>query len=576
MSQSKTVRNFDKWLKDYLLGQKKIELSDATRLEIKAKEEKVPFHEIIIREGYLKLEEVYQLASSVLAYDTFFFDDSGVNEEQLRLLSRKTMEKYTVIALNVDKEDRTITVAISNPSNLMALDEIRRETKLNPKPVFAIHSQIIEAMESNKSDLSSLMEEMSNANVTIEEEKEEELTDMTIDKGDEPIVVRMVNSILSEAIQHRASDIHIEPMEHSVRVRMRLDGMLVNKINNLDRSMLAPLISKIKVLSSMDITETRRPQDGRFRIKTGNGQQVDFRVSTMLTQFGEKAVLRVTIRDGQQYGLNTIGFDEEEQKIIQKLASRPYGLILVTGPTGSGKSTTLYGMLGHLNQTSKNIVTIEDPIEREIHGVIQTPVNVKSEVTFSSGLKTILRQDPDIIMVGEIRDKETAETTIQAALTGHLVLSTLHTNDSAGSIPRLMDMGIDSYKIPSALLATIAQRLLRKNCDSCSIDYQPNTEELAMLRSLAPDLDIPDDLVLKKGKGCKKCNNTGYRGRQGVFEILIMDDDIKELTLNGASATVIKKTAIEKGMKTMEYRGAEKVLDGLTTIEELQRVIFIN
>jgi type II secretory ATPase GspE/PulE/Tfp pilus assembly ATPase PilB-like protein len=571
---NKNVRNFDQWLKDFLVKENIINESVAKNFELKAKENKTPFHDVVIREGVLSVEEVYQKASSVLTYETIFIEESPLVGENEKIISKRLLEKHKILPISVDRKNKTIKIATANPSNLMALDEVRRETKLNPTPVFAIYSQIIEALEDNESDLSTIMEEMTGTTVSIEE-TEVETTDLITDKGDEPIVVRMVNTILSDAIQERASDIHIEPMEHHVRVRIRIDGILINKINNLDKKMLLPMISRLKVMSRMDISETRRPQDGRFRLTTGTGQQVDFRTSSMATQYGEKIVLRLTLKENQKFNLDTIGFNSEETEIMRNILSRPYGLILVTGPTGSGKTTTLYGMLGHLNTIEKNIVTIEDPVERELYGVNQTPVNHKAEVTFSTGLRTILRQDPDIVMVGEIRDRETAETTIQASLTGHLVLSTIHTNDSSGSITRLKDMGVDSYKIPSAVLAVLAQRLLRSNCSHCVESYSPTTEELALLRSFIPSKDIPDDILLKRGKGCKHCSQTGYKGRSGVFEILVIDEEIKEAIINNSTASDIRRLSIKKGMKTMEYRGAEQVISGQTTLEELRRVIFV-
>lgn len=573
---TKNVRNFDQWLKDYLIHENVTDEGVNSNLAAKAKEEKAPFHHIVISEGLLTLNKVYELAAKVLSYDSIFIEENPLEGELEKVLSKRLMERHKIVPIAIDKAKRTLTIATWNPSNLIMLDEIRRETKLSPKPVFAVYTQILEVLKENESDLTSIMEEMSESNVSFEDvSKNEPEPEEEVGKGDEPIVVRMVNSILSEAIAERASDIHIEPMEYHVRVRVRVDGILINKLTNLDKKLLPQMVSRLKVMSGMDISETRRPQDGRFRLKTNAGLQVDFRASSMATQYGEKIVLRLTPREEQKFNLDTIGFNEEELAIMRNALNRPYGLILVTGPTGSGKTTTLYGMLGHLNKVEKNIVTIEDPIEREVYGINQTPVNHKADVTFSSGLKTILRQDPDIVMVGEIRDTETAETTIQASLTGHLVLSTLHTNDSSGSITRLKDMGVDSYKIPSSILAVIAQRLIRSNCSNCTVDYSPNAEELAMLRSFSRDNEIPDDILLKRGKGCRQCSQTGYKGRLGIFEILVMDEDLKDAVIQNASASEIRKLCIRKGMKTMEDRGMEHVLNGTTTLEELQRVIFV-
>lgn len=576
MEREKTVRNFEKWLKDHLLQTEKLSTPDIVKMELRAREGKLPLHEVLIQSGVFTAQEVLKMAHRVLQYDVVNLEETNIPEENFKIVPKRTMEKHVFVPVKMSKTDNVLTIATSNPSNLIALDEIKREAKMVVVPTFALHSQILHVIEGSSAfhDMSNIIEEMNGATPLTVEEIQDDSENLTEGKGDEPLVVRMVNSILSDAIQSKVSDIHIEPFEHHVRVRMRADGLLVEKIKNLDKKNHPAIISRLKVMGEMDIAETRRAQDGRFRMRAGN-TVVDFRVSTMNTQYGEKIVLRLTIRDGQEQGIDSIGFGEEEKEIIKNVASKPYGLILVTGPTGSGKSTTLYGMINHVNQPSKNIVTIEDPIERQIPGVIQTPVNNKADINFSNGLKTILRQDPDIVMVGEIRDTETAETTIQAALTGHLVLSTLHTNDSAGAITRLRDMGVETFKIPSAVLAVIAQRLVRKNCTKCTVDAEASPEEIALMRTIAPTLDIPDRCTLKKGQGCKHCTNTGYKGREGIFEILIMDEEIKELTLRGENTTYIKNKAIEKGMKTMQFRGVEKVLDGLTTVEELRRVIFV-
>lgn len=567
----KKERNFEVWLKNYL----KTELSMAdfaiSKLEKEAANSKTPLHHVVMENGIMNIEEIYKKATEVLVHETTYFDNFKLDPDN-KILSKRTMEKFNAIPLEIDQANKKIKIAISNPSNLLALDEIRRESKLNPVPVFAVHSQILDILHDNANDLNGILETMTAGNFEIEQEKEPETT--SAENTEEPMIVKVVNSIFQEAITHNASDIHIEPLENVIRVRFRIDGMLITKINNLDKSLLAPIISRIKVLSGMDISESRRPQDGNFRMKDG-GNVVDFRVSTMSTHYGEKAVLRVTVRNSKGMNLEGIGFNDEERAIVEDILQKPYGLVLVTGPTGSGKTTTLYGMLAHVNNPNRNIITIEDPIERDIAGVNQTAVNQKADQTFSSGLKTSLRQDPDIIMVGEVRDKETAETTIQAAMTGHLVLSTLHTNDSTGSISRLKDMGIDNYKIPSSLVGVIAQRLIRLNCAECTTEYQPSKVELELIKTFSPETEIPEGIMFQKGKGCKHCNQTGYAGRQPIFEILILDDEIKEDVLINKSANKLRETAKLKGMKTMQTSGVEKILAGKSTVEELKRVIFV-
>lgn len=581
-SQPKKQKNFDRWLKDYLKKKGLLEDENIRELEKISKKKNIPFHEVVYDKEVLDIPDLIKLARKVMAYDVIDLDETPANEDNIRAIPKDLIYKYHMIPLEIDRSSRTIVMAMCDPSNLMALDEVRKVTKLTPKPTFVVFAQIKDAIENNESlsDINKLLEEMKSMQVDVEEDNEyddeDEVLNPTNTNTNEPIVVRMLNSILSEAVASEASDIHVEPMENSIRIRMRIDGILVEKVKGLDKKFISQLNSRIKVISNMDISETRRPQDGRFRVNI-DGKIVDFRVSTMNTQYGEKTVLRLSGQTQVSTTLESLGFDQREADIMRKLADKPYGMILVTGPTGSGKSTSLYGMLGYLNTPEHNIVTIEDPIERQIKGVIQTSVNRKADITFATGMKTILRQDPDIIMVGEIRDRETAEMGIQAALTGHLVLSTLHTNDSVGSITRLMDMGIERFKIPSSVLGTLAQRLMRKNCENCIEDYKPTPEEFALMKSIADrfGLEIEEDITLKKGVGCKRCSDTGYRGREGVFEILEMNEEIKNLTLEGASHSTIKDKAIEGGMKTMEYRALEKVLSGLTTAEEIKRVLFV-
>jgi len=569
------VRNFDKWLSDYIRESGSINNSVYHDLMEEAENKKIPFHEVVIERGLFSSNKLIELAEEVLAFDVINLEEIDVNEEAFKQFPEYLIEKYNILPIKIDESKNQIIIAMTDPSDLIAIDEIKAQTKYRLKPVFAISPQIKTIIESFKdySDIGSIIEEMNGLEINIEEDnKIEDVTEES--EGDEPVIVRMVNSILSEAIISNASDIHIEPMEHHVRVRMRIDGLLVEKIKHLDKKFLPAIVSRIKVMSLLDIAESRKPQDGRFKVRI-SGKSVDIRVSTMLTQYGEKIVLRLANKSLAIESLESLGFSKEESDLVKKLSEKPYGLILTTGPTGSGKSTTLYGMLNYVNNPNKNIVTIEDPIERQIKGVIQTSVSEKSGVTFESGLRTILRQDPDIIMVGEIRDKGTAEMAIQAALTGHLVLSTLHTNDAAGSITRLIDMGVDAFKIPAAVLAVIAQRLIRRICPHCAEKYTPHVDELALLKKFYKG-EIDSNIQLYKAVGCRKCSNTGYKGREGIFEILTIEDNIKELILSGASLKEIKQQAIENGMKLMEESAVEKVIKGVTTIDEIKRVIFVS
>lgn len=571
----KKERNIDAWLKNHLINEHALPNYKIKELEKDAFDRKVPFHDSVVEEGIMTEVELFKHAQNVLTYESVFLEDFSIDRTD-KTVSKRTLEKFHAVILSRDPERKQLTIGTSNPSNLNAIDEIRRESKMNVKTVFVMNNQIRHAYSVNDTDLNDLLDNVSVNPYELDIISDSKSEDEPAAKEEDSVVIKLVSSILQEAITDRASDVHIEPLEKSVRVRFRIDGILIVKIENINKSLAPQITSRIKVISNMDIAESRRPQDGSFRLRDSvKGHLVDFRASSMSTHYGEKIVLRLTSRSTTKIGMDTIGFNAEERVQVLEVLERPYGLVLLTGPTGSGKTTSLYGMLGHLNTPERNIITIEDPIERDLEGVNQTVVNAKADITFSSGLKTSLRQDPDIIMLGEIRDEETATTSIQAALTGHLVLSTLHTNDSTGAVTRLRDMGVDEYKIPSAVLCVIAQRLLRKNCTHCSEEYKPALEEIRMIQQFAPELDLGDDIVCKRGKGCKQCNNTGYVGRMPVFEIFIMNEEIKADILENKNASEIRRKAIESGMKTMQRNGVEKILEGTTTVEELRRVIFV-
>ncbi|MCX8069315.1 MAG: type II secretion system ATPase GspE, partial [Thermodesulfovibrionales bacterium] len=383
-----------------------------------------------------------------------------------------------------------------------------------------------------------------------------------IELADEAPIIRLLNALIQQALKEKASDIHIEPYEKELEVRFRIDGIL--------RKILAPpkiikdaLISRIKIMANLDIAEKRLPQDGRIRLISG-GRDIDIRVSIIPTVFGERAVLRILDRMQGLKGLWELGLREREEKLIEELINRPNGIILVTGPTGSGKTTTLYAGINKIDRTVRNIITVEDPVEYQLQGVGQIQVNPKINLTFASGLRSILRQDPDVIMVGEIRDLETAEIAIQASLTGHLVLSTLHTNDSASAITRLIDMNIEPFLIASSLTAVLAQRLVRTICPECKISYSPEKEELKYLNR--------DDIKLYRGKGCNGCSQTGYRGRIGIFELLLIDREMRNLITARKDAQVMKDYALSNGMTSLYNDGLSKVEQGITTLEEVLRV----
>jgi general secretion pathway protein E len=392
----------------------------------------------------------------------------------------------------------------------------------------------------------------------------EETKDL-LDSPDEAPVIRFVHSVLVRAIRERSSDIHFEPYEKELVVRNRVDGILYPMVT-APRKWHAPAVSRIKVMSGLDIGERRLPQDGRIRIRIG-GKEVDIRVSTVPTSFGERAVLRLLDRTSILLGLSDLGLDPEDLETLERFLSRSSGIVLVTGPTGSGKTTSLYAALRRLDSGTKNIITIEDPVEYQIQGIGQIQVNPKIHLTFASGLRSILRQDPDIIMVGEIRDPETAEIAIQASLTGHLVLSTLHTNDSASAVTRLVDMGIEPFLVASSLSGVIAQRLVRRLCPRCKVPYAPSGSELKGL-----GLTLPPKFPFHRAGGCESCSNTGYSGRTGLYEILPADEAIRSLILTRADADGIKALAVSKGMRTILAAGVERIISGTTSVEEVLRV----
>lgn len=569
----KNQRNFDKWLKSFLVQNDTITDEQLIEYEKEVTQNK-PFHELITEKNILSSDELLSLAREVMANKVISLEDYPLSLETVKIIPKDFQEKYTVLPLKVNSNDRTLEVAMYDVSNLNIIDAIKSITKLKPIPIFALSQQIKNTTKTfhKKNDIHNIINEMNGTETEVQEETQK-LEDLSAVTTDEPAIIRIVNSILSDAVSVDASDIHIEPTEKSIRVRFRVDGILIEKIKELDKKHHSTIVARIKILSELDITEHRKPQDGRFKIRVG-GNFIDIRVSTMPTQYGEKIVMRLTNKSISIASFDQLGFDEREIKILKDCVEKPYGLILATGPTGSGKSTTLYGLLTYLNSPDINIVTVEEPIEREIHGISQTSVENKIGYTFATGLKTILRQDPDVIMVGEIRDNETADMAIQAALTGHLVLSTLHTNDAVGSLTRMIDMGIETFKISSSLLVVIAQRLARKVCPHCSEDYIPTEDEVTLLRTLSPKKNIPDNIILKKGRGCTRCSNTGYKGRIGVYEILKLDSELKKIITRGASEEEIKDKAIELGMQTMQSRGVDKVLNGITTLDEIRKIVF--
>jgi len=473
------------------------------------------------------------------------------------------------LILPLYKENGKVVVGIVDPSNILVLDDLRMITRSDVVPVVVPKNEMVETISQiwGSEEVEKVLEE-----IIVQREEEAQYQEVSLEEisSEEGPMAKLVNSMLVDAVKKEASDIHIEPLERNVRVRFRIDGIL-HEVMYIQKRFQAALVSRIKIMSDMDISERRIPQDGRIKVNI-HGEVYDLRVSTLPGVYGEKVVLRLLGRSTVALSLESLGFSEHNYERYLKMLKTPYGIILLTGPTGSGKSTTLYASLNMINSPDINIVTVEDPVEYQLTGIHQVQVNPKAGLTFASALRSILRQDPDVVLVGEIRDEETARIAIQAALTGHLVLSTLHTNDAPSAFTRLIDMGIEPFLISSSLLGAVAQRLVRTICPYCKAPYEPTKEEMTALKAtLGEDFDV-SNITFYKGQGCPRCNNRGYKGRTAIHEIMLMNDEIRELILKKSSREVIREAARKYGMVTLREDGMEKVLKGITTIEEVMRV----
>jgi general secretion pathway protein E len=477
--------------------------------------------------------------------------------------------------LPLGQTNGSVSVAIVDPANYEPLDDLRLLFAAPIDAVVVPGTVIDDAInraydQASTTTAEELMIDLDEERLdVVASELAQEPRDL-LETDDSAPIIKLVNGILSQAVKDRASDIHIEVFERDMVVRFRVDGMMFDVLSPPKRFQPA-ITSRVKVMSGLNIAEKRLPQDGRIRLRIA-GRDIDIRVSSIPTAFGERIVLRLLDRAQAAVDINLdrLGFSGENLRKIERLIRQSHGIILATGPTGSGKSTTLYACLSRINSPEKNIITIEDPIEYQLHGVGQMQVNPKIDLTFASGLRSILRQDPDVIMVGEIRDLETAEIAIQAALTGHLVFSTLHTNDSFGAMTRLLDMGIEPFLVSSSVIAVMAQRLVRRVCNACREPYQPSREELEEL-GITPQR-IQGETIYRPGAGCPQCKRTGYRGRTGIHELLVVDDEIRALVMKQADAAAIRRAATARGMNTLREDGADKVVAGMTTVEEVLRV----
>ncbi len=525
--------------------------------------------EILIQQKAISESDLLKALS--IQFDMPFFPNiptEDLNTDFTEKVPIQFLKKYKIVPVFTSNE---AAVAVNDPLEFQPLDDLRQvlgwdalQTVL--APYSAIISAINFAYDMTQHSAEQVIQDMHEPDSDLILSEIEEIGDLLDDTSDAPII-KLVNLVLSQAVKSRASDIHIEPYQDKLKVRYRVDGILYDMLTP-PKHIQSTLVSRIKVMAKLNIAEKRLPQDGRIEIRIAN-KNVDIRVSTIPTGFGERVVLRLLDKSSVLLKLSDLGLPEDRLRLIKKLIRMPHGIILVTGPTGSGKTTTLYAALTMINHPDINIITIEDPVEYQIEGIGQIQVNPKVGLHFATGLRSIVRQDPDVILVGEIRDLETAEIAIQSALTGHLVFSTLHTNDSASAVTRLIDMGIEPFLASSSVIAILAQRLVRVICKNCKEPYTPDEESL---ETIGITHEMLADRKIYRGKGCPLCLNTGYEGRVGLFELMILDDTIKNLILKTADANAIKHKAIEQGMITLRQDGAQKVLDGITTIEEVSRV----
>ncbi len=515
-------------------------------------------------------EAVLRFFAEVLKIDFFAeIDSASVPKLFVENVPATYAQHHYLIGIKNRADDAEITVVLSKPFDTDSVDNVSRLTKLPVNIALATRAAITAAIdvayEQKTTVIDEVAEELDSQNLD-QLVNEVATADDLLDVVNRPPVIRLVNDILFRALQLRASDIHVHPYEGKIQIRYRIDGILYDTLT-LNRNVLPLVVSRIKVMAGMDIAERRMPQDGRSSVRVGN-REIDIRVSTVPTSYGERCVLRLLDKSTGLFSLTELGMWEDDLKVFDSLLDRSHGVIFVTGPTGSGKSTTLYAALNRMNAVEKNIITIEDPIEYQLEGISQMQVATRKGMTFVTALRHVLRQDPDVIMVGEVRDEETARMAIQSSLTGHLVFSTLHTNDSAGAISRLLDLGVEPYLVSSSLISVLAQRLVRKTCPECRQRYEPAGHELREL-GIGADKSSGQFYV---GTGCSKCFNTGYKGRTGIYELMMVDEEIREMIHVRQTAGAIKEKAIEKGLQTLRMDGARKVVEGITTIAEVLRV----
>jgi type IV pilus assembly protein PilB len=526
----------------------------------------------LIKLGYIAETDLTSFLSKQYGVPSINLGQFEIDLEVIKLIPKEVARKHMVIPVN--RAGSSLIVAMSDPSNIYAIDDLKFLTGYNIEVVVASEVAIEEAVTryyEKTVSYDDVMEGFDEREFDFATE-EEAINVLDLEKASsEAPVIRLVNAILVNAIKKGASDIHVEPYEKNFRVRYRIDGVLYEEMQP-PLKLRNAIVSRMKIMSNLDIAERRLPQDGRIKLKLGKGREMDFRVSILPTLFGEKVVMRLLDKGNLQLDMTRLGFEERALKDFQHAIHMPYGMVLVTGPTGSGKTTTLYSALSELNKSTENISTAEDPVEYNLHGINQVQMHDEIGLNFATALRAFLRQDPDIIMVGEIRDFETAEIAVKAALTGHMVLSTLHTNDAPSTVNRLLNMGVEPFLVTASTNLILAQRLARKVCNECKAPVELNAQTVQALVDLGCKPEDAKKATLFKGEGCRTCSNTGYKGRIALYEVMPFSEPLKELVLQGASTAELKAEAIRLGMKSLRQSGLSKILEGVTTVEEVARV----
>ncbi|MFW2514326.1 GspE/PulE family protein [Demequina sp. SO4-13] len=517
----------------------------------------------LVELGMISEGQLVRALANQVGMDFVELGEVAVDRAAVAMVPAAVCRRHNALPIGID--DGVLRVAMSNPGNVVAVDDFRTITGMSVTPVVAAHDDVLGAIDRycrSDAELEDLQEELSEGEVNLDEEN------LSGASEDDAPIVRFVNLLISQAVQDRASDIHIEPTEKDLRVRYRIDGVL-HEMQHASKAIANGVTSRLKIMSDIDIAERRKPQDGRLSVNH-QGRKIDLRVATLPTVWGEKVVMRILDNSTATLDLEDLGIREKNYEAYSRTFRKPYGMILVTGPTGSGKSTTLYATLNQITRPEINVITVEDPVEYRIPGINQVQVNPKAGLTFASALRSILRADPDVVLVGEIRDHETAQIAIEAALTGHLVLSTLHTNDAPSALTRLVEMGIEPFLVGSAIDCVVAQRLARRLCGNCAVEYQMDEAEIPTSVEWVPGTPPP---VVYRPEGCQRCSNTGYRGRLALHEVMVVDEDIERLAVARASSAEINRTARARGMESLLMDGWAKVLDGTTSVEELLRVV---